>query len=328
MLFAGHLRRGGGPGAGGRSGRDARSGRRRRSPTRPMRWWCGPPSPRSRSATDWWRPPSRCSTTPSGSASASPWRSPRPPSSRSAWSGPSPVVLGAWQHLPADVRRRLDGVAREHRRRGAGVGRRASGGDPARGRRQRRACSTACWPGCRSAYPPRSVSPRSTRPSATRRPTSPGSTEPTARRRSGVVPTSSVRLGTVPPDDLPGLMRHLAETDALSTPRPSGRPGHDRGADAARRPTAAVRHVVYLPGHRRPDHDAVQPGRRRPRPGDRTSGSSPAHDTTYAAGIERGDDRGRDRARRPGAPRRSQPGRHGGGGDRSPTGRRSTSPTS
>ena len=57
----------------------------------------------------------------------------------------------------------------------------------------------------------------------------------------------SVRLGRVAPADLPGLMRHLRETDALS---PHERP-LDQGTIEVQTLTAAdgsVRHVVYLPG--------------------------------------------------------------------------------
>lgn len=56
-----------------------------------------------------------------------------------------------------------------------------------------------------------------------------------------------VRLGRRPPDDLAGLMHHLAETDHLSDPE---RPG-DQGTieiQTLHSPDGSVRYVVYLPG--------------------------------------------------------------------------------
>jgi hypothetical protein len=66
---------------------------------------------------------------------------------------------------------------------------------------------------------------------------------PRVRRRHDL----TVRLGTVAPRDLTGLVRHLGETDALS---PHDRPG-DQGTIEVQTLTAAdgtVRHIVYLPG--------------------------------------------------------------------------------
>ena len=104
--------------------------------------------------------------------------------------------------------------------------------------------------------------------------------EPQVRRR----PDLAVRLGAVPPGDLPGLMHHLAETDDLS---PGDRPG-DQGTIEVQTLTASdgsVRHVVYLPGT---DDLTTTPfsqdGDVRDLPTNLRLIAG--HDTTYAAGIE------------------------------------------
>jgi len=105
--------------------------------------------------------------------------------------------------------------------------------------------------------------------------------EPQVRRR----PDLAVRLGAVPPGDLPGLMHHLAETDDLS---PGDRPG-DQGTIEVQTLTASdgsVRHVVYLPGT---DDLTTTPfsqdGDVRDLPTNLRLIAG--HDTTYAAGIEK-----------------------------------------
>ena len=103
---------------------------------------------------------------------------------------------------------------------------------------------------------------------------------PQVRRR----PDLSVRLGAVAPRDLPGLMRHLAETDALS---PHDRPG-DQGTIEVQTLTAAdggVRHIVYLPGT---DDLATTPFNQDGDVRDLATNLRlvATHDTTYAEGIE------------------------------------------
>ena len=149
-----------------------------------------------------------------------------------------PAARLTWHDLPADTRARLRGEARARDRPRPGVGRRPSGGGAARRRQQWRACSTACWPACRSAFRPRSASP-------TFHPTVGDAAAdlaglygpdgpPQVRRR----PDLSVRLGAraasrpARPDASPRRDRRPV------APRPSGRPGHDRGADPDRPPTA------------------------------------------------------------------------------------------
>lgn len=103
---------------------------------------------------------------------------------------------------------------------------------------------------------------------------------PQVRRR----PDLSVRLGVVPPRDLPALMRHLAETDALS---PHDRPG-DQGTIEVQTLTAddgRVRHVVYLPGT---DDLTTTPFSQDDDVRDLATNLRlvATHDTTYTAGIE------------------------------------------
>lgn len=98
-------------------------------------------------------------------------------------------------------------------------------------------------------------------------------------------PDLGVRLGSVPPDDLAGLIRHLGETDDLS---PRERPG-DQGTIEVQTLVAAdgsVRRVVYLPGT---DDLTTTPYRQ---DGDVRDLATDLRlvadqDTTYAAGIER-----------------------------------------
>lgn len=103
---------------------------------------------------------------------------------------------------------------------------------------------------------------------------------PQVRRR----PDLSVRLGAVPPRDLPGLVRHLAQTDALS---PHDRPG-DQGTIEVQTLTATdgtVRHVVYLPGT---DDLTTTPFDQDGDVRDLATNLRlvATHDTTYAQGIE------------------------------------------
>ncbi len=102
---------------------------------------------------------------------------------------------------------------------------------------------------------------------------------PRVRRR----PDLSVRLAVVPPRDLPGLISHLAQTDALS---PHDRPG-DQGTIEVQTLTAAdgsVRHVVYLPGT---DDLTTTPFSQDADVRDLATNLRlvATHDTTYAAGI-------------------------------------------
>ena len=144
----------------------------------------------------------------------------RTPSRSGSW--PCPAARLTWHDLPAGTRARLGGEARDGGRPRPGVGRRRIPSRCSTSSTAAAGCSTACWPGCRSAYPAAlglaAVPPdrrrrgrRPRRPLRTRGPAA--RPAPSRPRRSG--------SGRVPPRDLPGLMRHLAETDALSPPRPS-----------------------------------------------------------------------------------------------------------
>ena len=100
-----------------------------------------------------------------------------------------PAARSTWQDLPADTRARLRGEARE----GADLAQEWVDTHP--GQAQHVVDSSGgLLDGLLAGLPPGvSGRPRpllrSTRRSATRRPTSPASTDPTARRRSGAVPT-------------------------------------------------------------------------------------------------------------------------------------------
>jgi hypothetical protein len=102
--------------------------------------------------------------------------------------------------------------------------------------------------------------------------------------RVGRRPDLDVRLGRTPPDDLPGLVRHLHQTSLLSPP---DRPG-DQGTieiQTLHAPDGSVRRIVYLPGT---DDLTTTPwtsdGDARDLPADlHVIADQP---TTYAAGIE------------------------------------------
>jgi hypothetical protein len=67
--------------------------------------------------------------------------------------------------------------------------------------------------------------------------------DPRVRRRDDL----STPLGDAAPDDLAGLLRHLAQTNRLSTPDRAG----DQGTievQTLHAPDGTVRHIVYLPG--------------------------------------------------------------------------------
>ena len=228
---ADHVRRGGGA----RRRRDggARTGRWPRPwSTRPTRCSSAPRSRRSRSATRLVASSFEALDYAAGTgAGPPPSRRRRTPSRSGSWPCRPRVHVArpARRHPCAPGRR---GPCGDRPRRA--VGRHPSGAGAARRRQQR-------GPARRPAVRPAarrtrrcSVSRRSTRPSATRPPTWPGSTDPKARRRSGVVPTC--RSGSA------GRRRRPARPDAPPradrrplTPRPAGRPGHDRGADPHRR---------------------------------------------------------------------------------------------
>jgi hypothetical protein len=103
---------------------------------------------------------------------------------------------------------------------------------------------------------------------------------PRVRRRDDL----ATPLGSQPPTDLAGLMQHLAETNDLS---PADRPG-DQGTievQTLHAPDGTVRHIVYLPGT---DDLATTPGGQdsdvRDLPADLHLVA--AQDSTYTRGIE------------------------------------------
>jgi hypothetical protein len=109
----------------------------------------------------------------------------------------------------------------------------------------------------------------------------PAEVPPVVRRR----PDLTVPLGTTPPGDLAGLMRHLEQANDLS---PADRPD-DQGTlevQTLRAADGSVRHIVYLPGT---DDLATAPwqadGDARDLPADLRVISGA--DTTYAEGIRR-----------------------------------------
>ncbi len=208
-----------------------------------------------------------------------------------AASAPSLFALGlvarpplslAWQHLPAEVRRRLDGVA-------AGTGVAAEewvDGHPeatqhvvdgSGGLLDGLLAGAPYLPALLGLAPFHATAADAAADLAG---LYAAEGRPYVRRRPDLV----VPLGSRPPADLAGLIRHLAETSDLS---PADRPG-DQGTIEVQTLHAAdgtVRHIVYLPGT---DDLATAPADQ-----DSDVRDLPAdlhliagQDTTYARGIE------------------------------------------
>jgi hypothetical protein len=171
-----------------------------------------------------------------------------------AVSAPSLVALGllavpplalAWQHLPAEVRRRLDGE-------GAAVGREAEEWLDEHPEPTQHAVdgSGGLLDGLLAGAPylPALLGLAPFHASATDAASDlaglyAAEGPPRVCRRDDL----ATPLGTQPPDDLAGLMQHLAETNDLS---PADRPD-DQGTievQTLHAPDGSVRHIVYLPG--------------------------------------------------------------------------------
>jgi hypothetical protein len=206
-------------------------------------------------------------------------------------SAPSLLVLGAVvvpsltpgsQHLPAEVRRRLDGAA-------ATIGSDAEkwldehpettqhAVDGSGGLLDGLLAGSPCLPAMLGLAPFHATTADAAADLAALY--APEGVPRVHRRHDLAVP-----LGPQPPADLAGLVRHLGQTNALS---PADRPG-DQGTievQTLRSPDGTVRHIVYLPGT---DDLATTPSSQ---DADVRDLAADLHliagqDTTYARGIE------------------------------------------